>query len=233
MKILCVADHVDPLVYSNSIKERYKNIDLVLGAGDLPINYYEYIISCLNKRLYFVFGNHNLKKLSIFRSRGSDPIRQNIAEDVYMNNYGSTYIGGKVVYIKKHDLIIAGLGGSMKYNKGPNQYTEAGMFRLILRMMPRLFWNKLVHGRYLDIFLTHASPRAIHDKKDRCHRGFRIFLWFMKKFKPKYLIHGHIHIYDQTTIRKTRYLDTTVLNAYDHIVLDYDSKNKQEKSTEG
>jgi uncharacterized protein YutD len=44
----------------------------------------------------------------------------------------------------------------------------------------------------------------------------------MKKFKPVYLIHGHIHIYDQTTIRRTRYMDTVVLNAYDHIVIDYE-----------
>lgn len=226
MKILCVADHVDPLVYSNQIKERFKGIDLVLGAGDLPISYYEYIISCLNKRLYFVFGNHNLKKLSVFKPRGGDPIKHNYEEDdVYSDNYGSTYVGGKIIYIKRHDLILAGLGGSMRYNKGPNQYTEWGMFRQILRLIPRMIWNKLVHGRYIDILLTHASPRAIHDKKDRCHRGFKVFLWFMKKFKPAYMIHGHIHIYDQTTIRKTRYLDTIILNAYDHIVLDYKRDN--------
>lgn len=221
MKILCVADHVDPLVYSGQIKERFKDIDLVLGAGDLPISYYEYIISCLNKRLYFVFGNHNLKKMSVFRRKGIDPIASPAVNSVYADNYGSTYIGGKVVYLKKHDLIIAGLGGSMRYNKGPSQYTEGGMARLIWRMTPQLIWNRIVHGRYLDILLTHASPRAIHDKKDRCHRGFRVFLKFMKRFKPAYLIHGHIHIYDQTTIKETRYLDTVVLNAYDHLVIDF------------
>jgi Icc-related predicted phosphoesterase len=110
----------------------------------------------------------------------------------------------------------------MRYNKGPNQFTEFAMLRKILRMVPRMIWNKIVHGRYIDILLTHASPRAIHDKQDRCHRGFKVFLWFMKKFKPVYLIHGHIHIYDQTTIRRTRYMDTVVLNAYDHIVIDYE-----------
>ncbi len=224
MKILCVADHVDPLVYSNSIKERFKDVDLVLGAGDLPISYYEYIISCLNKRLYFVFGNHNLKRYAHFK--GKEPFSDMSGEDAYSNNFGSIFIGQKVVYIKDKDLIIAGLGGSMRYNKGPNQYTEWGMYRLIFKLIPKLLWNRIVRGRYLDILLTHASPRAIHDKKDRCHRGFRAFLWFMKKFKPAYLIHGHIHIYDQTTIRKTRYLDTIVLNAYDHIVVDYNREKK-------
>ena len=224
MKILCVADHVDPLVYSNSIKERFKDVELVLGAGDLPISYYEYIISCLNKRLYFVFGNHNLKRLPHFKGKEPFADISSSMDNGISNNFGSTYIGGKVIYIKEKDLIIAGLGGSMKYNKGANQHTELGMYWMMLRLVPRLLWNKLTHGRYLDILLAHASPRAIHDKKDRCHRGFRAFLWFMRRFKPDYLIHGHIHIYDQTTIKKTRYLDTIVLNAYDHIVIDYERK---------
>jgi uncharacterized protein len=224
LKILCVADHVDPLVYSSSIKDRFKDIDLILGAGDLPISYYEYIISCLNKRLFFVFGNHNLKKFSYFKGKETFSEGNPGIDDGMTNNFGSIYIGGRVVYLKKKDLIIAGLGGSMKYNKGPNQYTEWGMYRMIFRIIPRLLWNKLIHGRYLDILLTHASPRAIHDKKDRCHRGFKAFLWFMKKFKPAYLIHGHIHIYDQTTIKKTQYLETTILNAYDHIVIDFKRK---------
>jgi hypothetical protein len=38
MKILCVADNIDPLVYSSSIKSRFREVDLVLGAGDLPWN---------------------------------------------------------------------------------------------------------------------------------------------------------------------------------------------------
>ena len=60
MKILCVADHRSPLVYSTGIKERFKDVSFILGAGDLPMDYYGYIVSSLNKRLYFVFGNHNL-----------------------------------------------------------------------------------------------------------------------------------------------------------------------------
>ena len=55
MKILCVADHRSPLVYSTAIKDRFKDIDLVLGAGDLPMDYYGYIVSSLNKKLFFCF----------------------------------------------------------------------------------------------------------------------------------------------------------------------------------
>ncbi|MDX9810656.1 MAG: metallophosphoesterase, partial [Sphaerochaetaceae bacterium] len=67
MKILCVADESDPLVYSPNIAERYKDVDFVIAAGDLPLSYYEYIVTSLNKPLYFVFGNHHLDDLSKYR----------------------------------------------------------------------------------------------------------------------------------------------------------------------
>jgi len=59
MKLLCVADEKDPLIYSNKLKERFHEIDIVLGCGDLSIDYYEFIVSMLNKQLLFVYGNHN------------------------------------------------------------------------------------------------------------------------------------------------------------------------------
>jgi Icc-related predicted phosphoesterase len=42
----------------------------------------------------------------------------------------------------------------------------------------------------------------------------------MRKFRPKYLIHGHIHLYDLQTPRITKYEDTTVLNAYSYYIID-------------
>ncbi len=41
---------------------------------------------------------------------------------------GGDFADGKVLYDKKHNLIIAGLGGSMRYNKGAHQYSEREMF---------------------------------------------------------------------------------------------------------
>jgi len=93
------------------------------------------------------------------------------------------------------------------------------MFLEILKIVPKLLWNRLTHGRYLDILLTHAPPRGIHDKKDKCHLGFKPFLKFMKIFKPKYLVHGHIHLYDLADIRCTKWENTIVCNAYSHYVI--------------
>ncbi len=221
MKILCVADHIDPLVYSTQIKGRYKGVSMVLGAGDLPMEYYSYIVSCLNVPLLFIFGNHNLSRLRHFQRREASPAELT-ADDNFRSQtaYGATYLEDRVRKMQK--VLIAGLGGSMRYNDGEHQYTEIQMLFRIFRLLPRLLWNRLVHGRWLDILLTHAPPRGIHDKSDLCHTGFKAFLLFMRWFKPKYLIHGHIHLYELNDVRRTFYKKTEVINCYDHFVLEYD-----------
>ena len=84
----------------------------------------------------------------------------------------------------------------MRYNKNPRfQYTEREMQRMVLAMTPRLMRNRARHGRCLDILITHAPPAGIHDGADLCHRGFAAFLLFMRWFQPRYLVHGHKHVY--------------------------------------
>lgn len=218
MKILCVADQIDPLVYSSSIKSRFRDVELVLGAGDLPLEYYSFIVSCLNIPLYFVFGNHELSSYKAIKFRSfRDP--KTWEDDVQMKEkYGAIYTGDKVM--RQNRVLLAGLGGSMKYNNGLNQYTELQMFFKALKLLPGLIWNRLFHGRWLDILLTHAPPRDIHDKPDPCHRGFRVFRWFMHLFKPRYLVHGHVHLYRLDERRFTQFEHTMVVNAFNHVVLE-------------
>jgi hypothetical protein len=221
VRVLAVADHVDPLVYSPAIKERFPDIDLVLGAGDLPMDYYDYIVSCLNRPLVFVFGNHNLRYLEFFRGK----IDALTAGGAHLHGGtrrmpGGIYVDRKVRKIR--GLLIAGLGGSPWYNGGPNQFREAEMRRRILLLVPRLLWNRLLHGRYLDVLLTHSPPFGVGDGPDRAHQGFRCILWFIRRFRPRYLIHGHVHLYDRNQERLLRYEETAVVNAYDHVVIDVD-----------
>ncbi len=218
-KILCVSDHVDPLVYSNSIKERFDDIDMVLGAGDLDLPYYGFIVSTLNKPLAFVFGNHNLKRISYYRKEYQIGMITAQQDDEFVEkSFGSTYVGDKVINF--HGILIAGLGGSRKYNRGHNQFSELQMFFKMLKCLPGLLLNRILYDRWIDILLTHAPPMDIHDRKDRCHRGFRTFLWFMKFFKPRYLVHGHVHLYDLNETRRTQYLQTMVVNAYEHTTIE-------------
>ena len=221
MNFLAVADHTDPLVYSQNIKERFGGIDFVLGAGDLELPYYEYIISCLNKPLYFVFGNHNLTNLSFFKPVPGEASISSWTK-AGLQGYGSVCVDGKVKRNKKLNLIVAGLGGSRRYNDGSHQFTESEMFFRILRLVPAMLVNRIFRGRWVDVLLTHATPAGIHDRDDPCHRGFKAFLWFMRAFKPRYLIHGHVHLYDLNAERESRYAGTTVINAYDHIVVDWE-----------
>ncbi len=223
MKILCVADHVDPLVYSTAVKQRFADVDLVLSAGDLPMEYLGFIAASLNKPILFVFGNHHLKHLSRFRRWGlaHDPDRYTMASaGPFRNYFGSTYIGGRVV--RRKGLIIAGLGGCRRYNRGENQFTEFQMLGRIVRMIPALVWHRIIHGRALDILLTHASPLGINDRPDPTHVGFKVFLWFLRTFRPKYQLHGHVHLYDLNAERIADYEKTIIINVYDHYILEID-----------
>jgi Icc-related predicted phosphoesterase len=203
MKILCVSDQIDPVVYSPSIKTRYRDVDMVLCAGDLPLDYLDFIVSSLNRPLLFVYGNHNLEGYEKYAK--------------HPGSAGLTHMGSRVK--RECGLIVAGLGGSMWYNGEKNQYSEAMMFFEMIKLIPSLIINRIFRGRWLDILLTHASPRGIHDREDPCHRGFKCFLWFMKTFKPRYLIHGHIHLYDLSGVRTTACGKTLVINAYSQYLL--------------
>ncbi|NLJ45961.1 MAG: metallophosphoesterase [Treponema sp.] len=225
MRILCVSDQVDLVVYSSSIRERFKDVDLVLSAGDLPMDYLSFIVSGLNKPLIFVFGNHNLEELAYYRPRAD--VRGRTVDSPFpsrdiMESSGAVYAGFRVV--REGGLLVAGLGGSRWYNGGANQFTNLQMALRILLLIPALLWNRIFFGRFLDILLTHAPPEGIHDQPDPCHRGFRPFLWFMRTFRPRFLVHGHVHLYDREAARISTYLGTTVVNAFGHVLLDWENR---------
>ncbi|MBR1722006.1 MAG: metallophosphoesterase, partial [Treponema sp.] len=213
MKILCVSDQIDPLVYSTGAKERFSDIDLILCAGDLPSDYIDFIVSTLNKQTYFIFGNHNLTEFGYYHKqkaqKGPHPTWDDHPLMEFQNSHGAIYAGFKVLKDKHfkirrqngklRPLLIAGASGSIKYNNGLCQYTNMQMFLFLIALTPKLIFNRIRYGTYLDIFLTHASPRHIHDKEDPCHKGFECFNWFIKRFQPTYLVHGHIHLYDMNT----------------------------------
>ena len=87
-------------------------------------------------------------------------------------------------------------------------------------MSPPLRW-KLWRHKGVDIVVTHAPPAGVGDAFDLAHRGFEALLPFLDKYKPKYLLHGHVHLnygMDQTRVRE--YGDTKVINTCQRYVLD-------------
>ena len=69
MKFLCVSDQIDPLVYSSTVKERYGDVDAVFCAGDLSMEYVDFIVDALGKPTFFVFGNHDLKEYKYYKNK--------------------------------------------------------------------------------------------------------------------------------------------------------------------
>lgn len=199
MKILVVSDIVLDLLYSPLIRERFPDVDVVLGCGDLPYYYLEYILTALNVPLFFVRGNH--ANVVEYSSSGQKT-----------QPYGANDLHRRAIC--HAGLLIAGIEGSLRYNQGPFQYTQAEMWENVLFLVPQLFYNRARYGRYLDILITHASPWGIHDQSDRPHQGIKAFNWLLRTFKPRYHFHGHIHVYHSYITTETLYHQTRIVNAY-------------------
>lgn len=212
MRILTLSDKVEPLLYGPGLKRVVGDVDLVLGCGDLPQYYLDYVVSTLNVPCYFVHGNH---------AQGAEFLRCGEEQDQRQQRClpQGCNVNGRVV--NEQGVLIAGFEGCMRYNKNPRfQYTEREMRSKVLKMAPRLLWNRLRHGRYLDILITHAPSFGIHDGPDLCHQGFRAFLTFMRWFRPRYLIHGHKHVYRPDEVTQTSYHQTEVINTYGYRILE-------------
>jgi uncharacterized protein len=201
MRILALSDKIVPALYSPTMREVVGAIDLVISCGDLPNYYLDFVASMLGVRCLMVNGNHAAGEE--FRDRWElDPPPRSPMD-----------IDERIVFEK--GLLLAGLDGSIRYNRNPRfQYTQSEMWRKALRLAPQLLWNRAVHGRALDILVAHSPPAGIHDGPDRAHQGFDAFLWLMRTFKPRYLLHGHKHVYRHDEVTETQYRETTVINVY-------------------
>jgi Icc-related predicted phosphoesterase len=104
-----------------------------------------------------------------------------------------------------------------------NQYTQGEMRARVLRMTPSLLWNRLRHGRALDVLLAHAPPRGIHDGMDPAHVGFTAFNEFIARFRPRYLLHGHSHVWRRDTVTTTQLGPTLVLNVCPYRVIEIEA----------
>src|SRR3954468_1680812 len=113
IKVLAVSDQIDPRIHSSTIKERLPDISIVLGCGDLPARYLEFLADALNKPVYYVLGNH-LEELT----------RKGVEGQPYQP-MGAIDIGGRVVRDEYSGMILAGVPGSPRYTDGEEQqYTE-------------------------------------------------------------------------------------------------------------
>ncbi len=208
MRILAISDVIVRQLQVLEIPQRFRDIDLIISCGDLPFDYLEYLVSRLGKDLYYVYGNHAQTGVL------------DVSGEIKLAPEGCQNLHGRVVNHK--GLLIGGLEGSVLYNGGPFQYTQREMSWMVRRMVPKLLWNTVRYGRPIDILVTHAPPWGIHDAPDAAHQGFVALPRFIRRYRPRYLLHGHIHLYRQDAPRITQYGETTVINCYGYQIIDVD-----------
>ncbi len=205
MKILSVSDKVETQLLTRGNTLLPAPPDIILACGDLPPEYLTELREFYSVPLYYIEGNHDI------RYDDSPPL-------------GCTNIHAQI--ITEQGIRIMGLSGSRWYNGGKNQYTEPEMRKTI-----RSLWFQLLQVNRMDIIITHAPPRFINDKEDPCHKGFRSFISLIKKHKPVWFVHGHIHSFFKTPAdRLTQVCETKVLNCYGFFFFETELVEKQAKS---
>lgn len=110
-------------------------------------------------------------------------------------------------------LRVGGLGGSLRYKDGPNQYTQAQMRWRALDLELRARLKRVPSGhRRLDVLITHAPPFGVGPAEDAAHVGFVAFHRTIRNLRPVLLVHGHIHPYGKTQPER-RAGGTRIINA--------------------
>jgi hypothetical protein len=207
--VLAVSDQIDQRIYSATVRDRMGHVAMVVSCGDLPARYLEFLVDALDRPLYYVLGNH-AEELTRAGERGK-----------HYHPAGAIDLGGKVVRDPATGLIMAGIPGSPRYSDNePVQYTELQVWAMLLRMAPKLLWNRLRHGRAVDVLVTHAPPRDVNDAPDPAHRGFKALRRFLGWVHPSYHLHGHVHHYDRSKPHVAEFCTTKVINVYPYQMLD-------------
>jgi hypothetical protein len=83
----------------------------------------------------------------------------------------------------------------------------------------RLRWNEQRYGRGVDVVVTHAAPLGIHDGEDLCHHGFEAFVGLMRRYRPRLLVHGHVHPSYGWDVEPRRFEATEVRSVYGYEIL--------------
>jgi Icc-related predicted phosphoesterase len=201
VRVLAVSDEEVPAMESRA---RDLQVDLVLGAGDLPWDYLERLVSVVGAPAAFVPGNHDPR---IDRIKAPAP-------------HGMVSVDGMAHTIG--GLRVAGLGGCVRYNNGDNQYTQQEYDQRARRLLASVRGTAPV-----DVLLTHAPPLGLGDEDDPSHVGISALHEVLAALQPSWHLHGHIHPFGM--LKDDRHVGpTTIRNVIPWQVIDIDPKPGQE-----
>ena len=135
MRILAIADEESKYLWDYFQKEKLEGIDLILSSGDLNPNYLSFLATFTTAPVLYVRGNHDDK----YEKTPPDGCIC-IEDQIYVHE----------------GVRILGLGGSMRYRPGINQYTEKEMKKRVKKL-----WFPLLYRGGFDILLTHSPTPGI------------------------------------------------------------------------
>jgi calcineurin-like phosphoesterase family protein len=188
VRVLAVSDEMDPVLWHDA--SSVGPVDVILACGDLPFDYLDHLMGELDVPLAFVPGNHDPDVEGYRQGRGGLVLRAGMPDEPPWPA-GAINADGRVVDVA--GLRLAGLGGSVRYSEGPNQYTQHQQRRRVRRLAAMARWRRFRDHRGVDVLLTHAPPRGVGDGDDPAHHGFVAFRDLVLRLDPPLLLHGHVH----------------------------------------
>jgi Icc-related predicted phosphoesterase len=169
--------------------ESYKEIaDFIIFLGDISPEY--------AKQISLVFSDK-----TIFFVYGNHDERGQFAENLHFSNFHTDLI-------THENCKFTGFEGSHRYKPSGVMYSQK----------ESILCNKKLSSA--DVLFTHdtAYNSKISVKKDVAHCGLKGIEKYLKKYKPKYHFHGHLHLNMCYKFRKT-----TCVSVFRAIFFDYDT----------
>ena len=203
MKIMVISDKESKYYWDFYEEGKLDGIDLIISCGDLHPHYLSFLVTFAHCPVLYVHGNHDDK----YEQTPPDGCIS-IEDDIFVYN----------------GVRILGLGGSVRYKAGVNQYEQSQMNKRVKKL-----WLKLKMHKGFDILVTHAPAMGVGDGEDLCHTGFSVFLDLLEKYKPRYFLHGHVHQnYGRKYKRLNFYYKTLIINGYETYIFDYETEYDKE-----
>ena len=194
MKLMIMSDEESKFIWEYFNKESFKGVEFIICAGDLKLEYMEFVATMIPVPVFYVPGNHDTHFTK--QSPG-----------------GCTSIDGKIITCK--GLRIAGLGGCRSVNSdGKYELTEHRMIKRTKKLLRQSKNN-------IDILVTHAPAQGLGDGDDHFHKGFACFIDVLNNAKPTLHVFGHQHLsYGAKCENPIYYQDTLLYNACGYKIIE-------------
>jgi len=172
-RILAVADEMDGSLDSAATRRRIGQIDLIVGCGDLPVDYLQFVTDAFNAPLAYVRGNHDVGGAWATGEATGIHLPEPLSD-------GRPWTDG--------GLTVVGFNGIPFHGGGGLQVRDFTTWRAVLRTLVRL---RPRAARRPALLISHVAPRGINDGPDRMHRGSVPLRWLASRLRPPLWLHGH------------------------------------------